>query len=774
PASVEAYRAGTDAVVVGDVDDVQVRATTTGAELPGDMRLSIVDPGRTTAPERQTPAIDTARLSSATTAGAATPAPVPAAPATPDPATTPDPGTVATAAAVTAPQPEIYSRAQWGADERMRDKGSLRYGTIKAGFVHHTVNANNYTAEQVPAILRGIYAYHTQSRGWSDVGYNFLVDRFGRIWEGRYGGVDRAVVGAHTLNYNEQSFAMSAIGNFETAQPSSAMLDAYGRLFAWKLGLHGVSATGSAVMNGKSFRAINGHRDAGSTACPGKYLYAKLATIRQLAGSYQGTAAPPAPPPPPAPPAPVTTTPLDTNISGTEWPDFVVRDTATQQAFVVRTGGQVGFAGAKRAGTGFAGMDLVVGARDLDGDGVPDVLARDKKSGKTGFYKGDGAGKVSAVVRTTKRFKHHDLLVAVGDFDGDGRNDLVGRKADTGKLQLFRGNGRGGFKKTRLLAKTWKYELTTGVGDFDGDGHVDLLVRNKRNKLRLVPGKGAAELGSPARIRGKWGRYDVIAGLGDMTNDGVPDILVRAKKSGVSFVHPGNGRGGLGYSFGGFKMFAGFRFLSAGGSLAGGGSDLLARNAKGHLVVFKNRGGRGIEAVVPTGSVLSDSGLVMNVGDWNRDGHNDVMTRSASTGDLYLRTGNGADGFAAPVLAGTGFGTVADLRAVGDVTGDGVPDLTGTPAGGAATVYPGNGAAGFGAAVAARSAGKVPPNLARSVDSGRYDWALPIGNVDGKARKDVLVRERSTGFLWLLPGIKGGFDTRRFVAAGFGGYDLAG
>ena len=91
------------------------------------------------------------------------------------------------------------------------------YGTVKTGFIHHTVNANNYTAEQVPALLRGIYAYHTQSRGWRDIGYNFLVDRFGRIWEGRWGGVNRAVVGAHTLGYNEVSFAMSAIGNFDIA-----------------------------------------------------------------------------------------------------------------------------------------------------------------------------------------------------------------------------------------------------------------------------------------------------------------------------------------------------------------------------------------------------------------------------------------------------------------------------------------------------------------------------------------------------------------------------
>ena len=97
--------------------------------------------------------------------------------------------------------------------------GRPDYGTVKAGFIHHTVNSNSYSPSQVPSLLRGIYAYHTQSRGWRDIGYNFLVDRFGRIWEGRYGGVTRAVVGAHTLGYNEYSFALSAIGNFDVKSP---------------------------------------------------------------------------------------------------------------------------------------------------------------------------------------------------------------------------------------------------------------------------------------------------------------------------------------------------------------------------------------------------------------------------------------------------------------------------------------------------------------------------------------------------------------------------
>ena len=91
-------------------------------------------------------------------------------------------------------------------------------------------------------LLRGIYAYHTQSRGWRDIGYNYLVDRFGRIWEGRYGGVNRAVVGRTPWATTRYSFAMSAIGNFDIARPPAAVVTAYARLFAWKLSLYNIRA----------------------------------------------------------------------------------------------------------------------------------------------------------------------------------------------------------------------------------------------------------------------------------------------------------------------------------------------------------------------------------------------------------------------------------------------------------------------------------------------------------------------------------------------------
>ncbi|WP_310530070.1 N-acetylmuramoyl-L-alanine amidase, partial [Nocardioides sp.] len=254
--SAEAARArpGTDPLIIGDVDEVQVKAAVDGKDattLPADLKLAVVEPGTAEDTETETPAENPGQGETSYD----------------DAFKERGEGAMALQAARTTPaMPTIYSRAQWGADESIRNKSSLRYGTVSAGFVHHTVNANDYTEAQVPGIMRSIYAYHVKSRGWSDIGYNFLVDRFGRIWEGRYGGVDKNVVGAHTLGYNDYSFAMSAIGNFDVVEPSDVMLRAYGSLFAWKLALNGVNPASTAQQVGRStFAAINGHRDAGST-----------------------------------------------------------------------------------------------------------------------------------------------------------------------------------------------------------------------------------------------------------------------------------------------------------------------------------------------------------------------------------------------------------------------------------------------------------------------------------------------------------------------------
>ncbi|HEY5248566.1 MAG TPA: N-acetylmuramoyl-L-alanine amidase, partial [Dermatophilaceae bacterium] len=143
-----------------------------------------------------------------------------------------------------------------------------------------------------PAMIRGMYAYHTQSLGWSDIGYNFLVDRFGRIWEGRYGGATRAVVGAQTLNFNAVSMGVSGIGNFDVAGVPQAMTNAFKRIFAWKFSLAKIPATGTVRVNGKVLQRVSGHRNAFQTACPGRFLYARVPEIRAGTAAIMGRKAP--------------------------------------------------------------------------------------------------------------------------------------------------------------------------------------------------------------------------------------------------------------------------------------------------------------------------------------------------------------------------------------------------------------------------------------------------------------------------------------------------
>lgn len=202
------------------------------------------------------------------------------------------------------PRPSIVTRAQWGANESWRSRSPHYTGAIKAGFLHHTASTSSYTPAQAPAQVRAIYAYHTRSLGHSDIDYNFLVDRFGRLYEGRAGGIDRAVLGAHTAGFNENTFAIVALGNFQSTAPGAthlaAIKDTVARVFAWKLGLYGVSPVGTARLVSAGFvrptkypkgsvatiPTLSSHQMVNYTSCPGTHLQRELPAIRALAGRY--------------------------------------------------------------------------------------------------------------------------------------------------------------------------------------------------------------------------------------------------------------------------------------------------------------------------------------------------------------------------------------------------------------------------------------------------------------------------------------------------------
>ena len=804
-AEADRTRPGTDAVIVGDVDNVQVRAVSTKGPTPDDMLLAVIAPGDAAASAVEDPAIDTAQIdkpgdaagqpdpSGVATSEQAGQTQLPVDSEAADGATNQD--TVSLQAGVITSKPQIFSRAQWGADERLRDRGSLRYFEVHAGFVHHTVNANNYTRAEVPGILRSIYAYHTQSKGWSDIGYNFLVDRFGRIWEGRYGGVSLPVVGAHTLGYNDYAFAMSAIGNYETAQPSAAMLDAYARLFAWKLSLHGVDVSSTRQWVGtRTFQAINGHRDAGSTACPGKYLYAKLPYIRTLAAKYQAS---------------WSGRQRDVNAISTPYPDIVVRKTGTAAGYLVPTQGLLRFAGVRvSAATGWSAMDTIVAVPDLTGDGRADVFARVGATAVARVYPGDGAGHFGAGIKATIRFKGFDQITAVGDLNADGRNDLVGHNLTTGRLRLFAGRGNGSFT-SMVLSTSWVYNKTVGTGDFNGDGHADLLARDQAGILWLIPVTGAAKLGTRVQLAGAWSGYDVLTGYGDYDGNGRPDLFARSAKTGVAYVFPNLGNNALGHWLGPVPGFVGTQLLSSGGDLTDRGpTDLLGRRGDA-LVVYAHRGTYNTSAPVKLNFGVSDATQLLSVGDWDRDGDGDLVVLTKS-GSLLLRRSNGAGVYSAPQTLATDFGKVRLLSAVGDMTGDGYPDLMGQPVGGAMRIYPGRGTAALGPSFVAHgaiSAGRQygaglwnadgsPDSMFRSgsklilspgngpggltglktlaLDLTPYDWVLPIGDISNAGHGDLIVREKASGNLWVLPGSTTGFGAPVFLAQGFGGYDLAG
>ncbi|MGY1833223.1 N-acetylmuramoyl-L-alanine amidase [Geodermatophilus sp. SYSU D01180] len=250
-------RGGTPPVWTGPGAGVEVEVVTRSGAEPTDVRLDLIDPG-TSAADASLSAPDVQD-----TAGAAM------------------------------GMPAIYSRAQWGADESIRTWAPEYAPTIRAATLHHTADANNYAADQVPALMRSIYRYHTVSRGWGDIGYNVIVDKYGRLWEGRYGGLSSTVVGAHAGGFNTGTFGVSMLGNYDTVTAPQAMVDAVAAVVAWKFSLYDVDPRGTVTLTSGgggtakyaagvrvTLPTVFGHRDVGSTSCPGQYGYGRLGEIR--------------------------------------------------------------------------------------------------------------------------------------------------------------------------------------------------------------------------------------------------------------------------------------------------------------------------------------------------------------------------------------------------------------------------------------------------------------------------------------------------------------
>lgn len=211
------------------------------------------------------------------------------------------PATVRPALAHLAAKPRIVPRTAWIGDAE-GDQPPPRYDDrVVAVFVHHTDSPNGYDCADAPRLIRYVYTGQTGSRDWDDIGYNFVVDRCGTIYEGRAGGVDRPVTGAHTQGFNHRTAGVAALGTFTAGVPvPQAMTDAIAALTAWKLGLSDVDPRGTArLVSSNSLSrfasgttvtlpALAGHNAGYMTSCPGAALTARLPEIRKAAARLQG------------------------------------------------------------------------------------------------------------------------------------------------------------------------------------------------------------------------------------------------------------------------------------------------------------------------------------------------------------------------------------------------------------------------------------------------------------------------------------------------------
>ncbi|WP_254409814.1 peptidoglycan recognition protein [Streptomyces sp. AC495_CC817] len=200
-----------------------------------------------------------------------------------------------------APRPPIVPRSRWLEKDAPTQPPARYDDEVAAVFIHHTDSPNGYDCADAPRIIRGLYTGQTGARHWDDIGYNFLVDRCGTIYEGRAGGVDRAVTGAHTQGFNHRTTGIAALGTFTAGVPvPQAMTDAIAALAAWKLGLSDSDPRGSVRLTSSNslsryaagttvlLPTLAGHSDGFMTSCPGAALAERLPAIREQAARLQG------------------------------------------------------------------------------------------------------------------------------------------------------------------------------------------------------------------------------------------------------------------------------------------------------------------------------------------------------------------------------------------------------------------------------------------------------------------------------------------------------
>jgi hypothetical protein len=658
----------------------------------------------------------------------------------------------------------------------------------------------------VPAIIRGMYAYHVKTLKWNDIGYNFLVDRFGVTWEGRYGGVAKAVVGAQTMNMNSVSMGVSAIGDYDTAAVPSAMTSALTRLIAWKFSVAGIPAVGKVVANGKSLNRVSGHRDAYPTVCPGKYMYAQLPAIRTEAAALNAV----------RPPVIVRSV-IKRDVDRNGAPDALSYrpgaggTSISGSGSLLASASRVPVRAAVAIGGGWNAVRSASMSPDLTGDGKPDIVAIDPAGDRLRIYLGNGRGGFAGGRYHGSGWKAMSRVLAAGDRNRDGHNDLLATSA-RGALIFYAGNGAGGFRAGRVIGTGWAAMVSlTSAGSLNGDNYPDLLATRKSDgALLMYAGASGGSVRPGVRWGTGWGSFSPVVGGSDLDGDRYPDVYARS--GGVMSTYSSDASGRLVRSIRWGTGWGALTQLSTGVDWNGDRvADLVAVDPgvrSGTLRLYAGTGQRDFvtrAAVFPT---VAGADLVRLVGDVNGDGYPDAVARVRTNDTLVIRLGQAGSTFAAPTtVAAGGWNSLPLVDAAGDYDADGVPDLLARDAAGNLFLYPFNrnltlkarrvigtgwqamaSVAGVGAfnqdaygdVIALRGsdhalilfrgtgAGRLQSGSVLATAQNDIAQILGLGDYNGDGAADLMARS-AAGRLWLYPGNgQGGLASRQPVRGGEG------